>query len=127
MPRIPPGRPVTHPGLADALHALHSTEPYTEEQRAADRSLIAAQKHRDHYPAPDLLENSMARPFSFPAVKALAVGESTDVYGGSAIIRRKVNDYAKRAGRAFDFVVSDAGFTRVTRKEDPREAEQAAA
>lgn len=114
-------------GLERAMKALYSDEPYTDEQRAADRSLIAAQQHRDHFPEPDLLENSMARPFSFPAVQALAVGESTEVYGGSAIIRRKVNDYAKRAGRNFDFVVSDAGFTRVTRKEDPREPEHSAA
>lgn len=118
LPALPPRQ--LHPGLADALRALHSRDPYTDDQRAADLSLIAAQQHRDHFPDPDLLENiDMARPFSFPAVQALTVGESTDVWGARKIITSKVRAYAKRAGKSFDFEYGDAGFVRVKRVADP--------
>lgn len=45
-------------GLEQAMKALYGSEPYTDEQRAADLSLLAAKKHRDHNPEPDLLDGS---------------------------------------------------------------------
>lgn len=49
----------------------------------------------------------MARPFSHPEVKSLAVGESVTVLHTDAnTLVRRVDAYAKRAGRAYDYMLN---------------------
>lgn len=43
----------------------------------------------------------MARPFSYPEVQQLEVGESATVPDGVSLVQRRVFAYGKRAGRTF--------------------------
>lgn len=43
----------------------------------------------------------MARPFSYPEVAALEVGQAARVDDNPTAIRRKVNEYAKRSEKLF--------------------------
>lgn len=69
----------------------------------------------------------MARPFSIPAIPALAVGESHTVASDYGVVSRKVRGYASRSGKAFAIEPNPAGRivsereygVRVTRLPDP--------
>src|SRR5690606_28654271 len=63
--------------------------------------------------------SSVARPFSYPEVTKLEVGESVHVDAHHSEVARKVGGYAKRNGKAFDVTYSTAGGSVVVRLPDP--------
>ena len=62
----------------------------------------------------------MARPFSYPQVAALEVGDSVRIPEHAPTVRQKVKGYAKRARKAFE-VRGDRGayYADVRRLPDP--------